>query len=259
MYLHHQEALDRIRPRFESDENVLGVLLAGSIGHGFARPDSDVDLLIILPDDLHAAHERDGTLTFIDRDCCSWENGYVDCKYVSPGLMERVKADGSEPARFAYAGASVVFSRIDGLEALIAQIASYPIERKEKNLRSFFAQFRTWNWFCGEAFKHENAYLLSQSIDNLILFGGRLLLAHNETLYPYHKWFLKVLDGVRERPEGLMKQIDDLLAVRDAEKVARLYESIAKFRDWPDASWSHQFMIDSELSWLTGRTSIAEI
>ncbi len=259
MYPHHKETLDRITARLAADPDVLGVLLVGSIAHGLARPDSDVDIMVVVSDAQYAERQRQGTLTALDFEACTYEGGYIDIKYVSPSLMARVKAEGSEPARFAYDGASLVFSRNDSLAGLLGGIARYPVERKHDNLKRFFAQFKAWNWYCGEAAKNDNAYLLMLSITNLILFGGRLLLAENEVLYPSHKWFLKVLAGVDQKPEGLMALIDDLLAARDMAKVERLYDGIANFRQWPDASWSHQFMIDSELNWMAGRTPVADI
>ena len=44
----------------------------------------------------------------------------------------------------------------------------------------------------------------------MILFGGRLILAHNEILYPFHKWFMRVLGSAPNKPEWLMECIDDL-------------------------------------------------
>jgi hypothetical protein len=259
MHPHHQETLSRITQHLSGDESILGILLVGSIAHGFAKPDSDVDIMVVLPNALHAERARQGALTFIDTECCTYENGYVDGKYVSLDLMERIKASGSEPARFAYEGASVVFSRSERLALLLADISRYPVERKSDNLKRFFAQFKAWNWYCGEAVKHENAYLLSLSINNMILFGGRLILAHNEVLYPYHKWFLRVLADAREKPVGLMESIKDVLATQTPATIERLHDSIASFREWPDVSWSHQFMVDSELNWMTGHTPIADI
>ena len=259
MLPHHLETLNRVRVKLEADPDVLAVLLVGSIAHGFAKPGSDVDIMAVLPDDKHADRAAQGALTFLDFDSCTYENGYVDGKYTSPLLMARVAERGSEPARFAYEGASVVFSRDPGIDALLPRIARYPVENKAENLKRFFAQLKAWRWYCDEAVKHDNLYLLTHSLNNLILFGGRLLLAHNEVLYPYHKWFLKVLSGVSDKPDGVMEMIDVALRTRDIGDIARLYDAIETFAAWPDASWSHQFVLDCEMNWMSGHTPVTDL
>ncbi len=259
MYPHHRQTLDNITSHLAKADETLGILLVGSIAHGFEQPGSDVDIMVVVPDDVFEERKARGELTAIDLDNCTYDGGYIDIKYVSLKLMDRVRDIGSEPARFAYHGASLVFSRDERIAPLIAEIARYPTERKTDNLKRFFAQIQAWNWYRGEAVKHDNAYLLNHAMDNLILFGGRLLLAENEVLYPSHKWFMRVLSGVREKPDGVMDLIDDVLTTRDAAKIEQLYEIIAGFREWPNARWSHQFMIDSELNWLMGQTPVADI
>lgn len=259
MLQHHRETLDRIVKRYADDHEVLGVLLVGSIAHGFETPGSDVDIMLVLPDAAFAARERDGTLAFLDLESARYDGGYVDIKCTSFSQMERVRDQGSEPARFAFEGAVPVVTRDDRLEKLIADITRYPIEKKHENMKRFFAQLQAWKWYCGEALKHDNAYLLSTSVNNLILFGGRMILAENEVLYPYHKWFLRVLDGVTDKPADLMTLIDALLVHPQATDIERLFGAVSGFRAWPSVSWSNQFMADSELNWITGHTPVADL
>ncbi len=259
MHQHHRETLDRIAKRYADDQDVLGVLLVGSIAHGFEKANSDVDIMLVLPDESFAARERDGTLTFLDLESAKYDGGYVDIKCTSFGQMERVRDHGSEPARFAFEGAVPVVARDDRLGKLVAEIARYPVENKQENIKRFFAQLQAWAWYSGEALKHDNAYLLSTSVNNIILFGGRMILAENEVLYPYHKWFLRVLDGVNDKPDGLMALIDTLLAKPQADDIKRYFELVSDFRPWPTASWANQFIADSEMNWTTGHTPVADL
>ena len=259
MYPHHLQALDRVTASFSADPNVLGILLVGSIAHGFAREDSDVDIMLVVPDAQYAERAKAGTLTAVDFELCSYDGGYIDIKYVCPDLMARVGTDGSEPARFAFEGAQMAFSRDTRIAQLLAPIARYPVERKADNLRRFFAQLKAWRWYCDEALRHDNRYLLSRAVNNLVLFGGRLVLAQNETLYPSHKWFMRVLSEVEHKPEGVMAMIAELLASPEAGAISRFYDAICGFADWPDGNWSHQFVMDSELNWTTGHTPVEDL
>ncbi len=175
--------------------------------------------------------------------------------------MKRIAQDGSEPARFAFEGVWAVYTKIEDLDPLLRQIVRYPAEGKAQNMARFHAQFQAWKWYCGEAIKQSNQYLLNHSVSNLILFAGRLVLAYNEVLYPYHKWFLRVLAEAPEQPDGLMGHIDGLLHSPTAEHVAALDDCLKSFCEWgdPDESWPNIFIRDSELNWMTGNVPVGDI
>jgi hypothetical protein len=128
-------------------------------------------------------------------------------------------------------------------------------------MQRFYAQFEAWHWYVGEALKHENRYLLGTSINKMVLFGGRLILAHNELLYPYHKWFLRVLAGAKEKPSELLACIENLYQIPSAENADLFYEMIKNFREWPvlENGWPAQFMLDSELNWQTDSTPVDDL
>jgi hypothetical protein len=107
----------------------------------------------------------------------------------------------------------------------------------------------------------KNQYLLGTSVSKFILFGGRLILAHNELLYPYHKWFLRVLESAEHKPDGLLEAIHQLNTVPSLENVEALYEKVKDFRPWIDGEfdWPTQFMFDSELNWLDGKTPVDDL
>ena len=95
----------------------------------------------------------------------------------------------------------------------------------------------------------------------LILFGGRLILAHNEMLYPYHKWLLACLTRAPEKPEGLMACIEDLASEPTLENVQAFASLIKGFQDWPTGPhrFGATFAEDSELNWLFIKTPVEDI
>ncbi len=257
-YAHHEESIGKMVEYFRTVTGVEALILGGSIAHGFAGTTSDIDVMIIVSDADYDERRRDGRLQFFDNGCCTYDGGYVDGKYLGLSLLEKLATSGSEPARFAFQDARILLSRIDGLATLLQAITSYPVQGKAERIRRFYAQFEAWNWYANEGIRLQDPYLLGVSTAKLVLFGGRLILAANELLYPYHKWFLKVLEQAREKPRDLLACIADLQTHPSAETVARFYESVASFRNWeaPETGWPNQFMLDSELGWLTGTTAI---
>ena len=55
-----------------------------------------------------------------------------------------------------------------------------------------------------EAIKRNDKYLLTRAVGDLVLYGGRLILAHNEVLYPYHKFLMTELERAPEKPDDLI-------------------------------------------------------
>ena len=176
-------------------------------------------------------------------------------------VVQQVLEKGSEPARFAFEGSRVLFSRVPGFEEDVCKIAMYPVAGKEERIRRFYAQFEAWRWYCGEALKQRNPYLLGTAVSKLILFGGRLILAHNEMLYPYHKWFLRVLEKAQDKPAGLMDCIQELTQAPTTETIEVFYDNVKMFRTWSDRpyNWPAQFMLDSELNWLDPKTPVEDV
>ncbi len=252
---HHQAAIESVTEILRGDPGVEALLLGGSIAHGFERPESDIDLLIVVSDADWEARKREGRMQFSTAEGCDWPGGYAEGKYVSPGLLAQVAERGSEPARFAFEDARVLFSRIDGLDAVLRAVVRYPVEEKADRIRRFHAQFEAWHWYAHEALRLGNDYLRGVAVARTVLFGGRMLLAHNERLYPYHKWFLRVLEEVPNRPRDLMERIAAVHGEPSQGNLLGLWAVVKNFRAWEggDVPWSVQFMHDSELNWLDGR------
>ena len=139
-------------------------------------------------------------------------------------------------------------------------IARYPVADKPLKIERFYAQFEAWHWYAHEALKLHDRYLLGTAVGKLVLFGGRLILAHNEVLYPYHKWFLRVLERAPDKPTDLLARIAALYDDPSATTITAFYEAITQFRNWEYTMvWPTRFMLDSELTWLDGKSPVDDL
>lgn len=263
MFPHHTESIEVIKNHFSADPKVQALILTGSIAHGFQSAESDFDALIVLSEDDYQQHVDVGNMTVVLHDVTTYPGGYLDGKYTSLSFIKQVAEMGSEPARWAFDGAQVLFNRNEGpaLEEAIRAAPVYPAAEERERQRWFRAQLEIWAWYTTEAIKKKNKYLLHTAVGKLILFGGRLILSHNELLYPYHKWFLRVLDSAPQKPEGLMACIDDLASDPTLDKVQAFAGLIKEFQDWPTGPhrFGAIFMEDSELNWLHIKTPVEDI
>ncbi|MFL5774999.1 MAG: nucleotidyltransferase domain-containing protein [Chloroflexota bacterium] len=258
---HHRATIDRATARLRAREDVIAVLVGGSIAHGFATMSSDVDLLIVVSEPDWERRLAAGDMTELDLESATYDGGYVDGKYTSVGFIRAVADHGSENARFAFDGATIAWSRIDGLEQELTAAARYPIEGQADRIRAFHAHLEYWRWMFAEGDRAGNAYVKALAAPHVVLFAGRLILTHNAVLYPGYKWLVRVLRGVERQPRALIDAMDAVIDAPDKARVDSLFDLVTTWRDWGVAGqhWAAKFIRDTELAWLDARPPIADL
>ncbi len=116
------------------------------------------------------------------------------------------------------------------------------------------------NWLMGEAQRHENSYTKTRAASQLALFAGRVILAHNRVLFPYHKWLLYYLEKCPHKPIDFLENMDLLLKTPNSENANRLFLSLKDFKDWgvSDLDAYSWFMKEVELSWMHENTPLED-
>ena len=257
---HHQKAIENFTEIIRNDPNFIGLIIGGSIVKGYERDDSDIDVILIATDEEFQKRKRRSKFGYFNDRACTYQGGYIDGKVVNLNYLKTVAERGSEPAREAFKDAYIAYSKIPDLENILDKIPVYQKDEQSEKVKKFYSQFQVAYWYCQEAIKLNNMYLLTRAISDLILYGGRLILAHNEVLYPYHKWFMRVLSEVRDKPGDLMIQINNLLEKKDIESINNFYNGIRTFRKWDTkVNPFVQFMLDTELAWINGKSYIGDL
>lgn len=260
MFPHHQRAIDSVTAHFTDHPDFLALIVGGSIAKGWQTAASDVDIILVATDRAYARRQADNHLTFYTTDFCDYEGGYIDGKIVSLAFLQEVAARGSEPARAAFDGAWITWSRLPDLPDLLAAITAYPEATHVRKLESFYAQLEAARWYVGEAEKRDQRYLLLRYVSEVVLYAGRMILAHNRMLYPFHKWLMAALESAPDKPADLLLIIAELLADPGKAHADRLFDCVTGFTEWPTPSegWPGRFMQDAEWNWRGGTTPIAD-
>ncbi|MFZ5823722.1 MAG: hypothetical protein ACOY94_05235 [Bacillota bacterium] len=257
---HHRRTVERLVQQFAEDPRFPALIVGGSVARGWDKEDSDLDIILVATAEEYARRSPSGDFHYLATDVCDYPGGYVDGKVVDMAFLHDVAERGSEPARAAFVGAMLAYSRIPGLQETLSAIPVYPQREQKSRLESFHAQVLAMRWYMGEADKRDNRYLRMHVASDLVLYGGRMILAHNRILYPYHKWLLKALSEAPLKPQGLMERIDELLANPCRETANRFCDCILGFTDWPapPEGWAARFMHDVEWPWRRGATPLAD-
>ena len=257
---HHQRAIDRLADAYRDDPRFVALIIAGSVVKGFARADSDVDFMIVATDDEYERRLATRDLFINRRDLTDYDGGYVDGKIINLEFLKEVAESGNEPSRVAFEGTFAAFSREPELEALLRRIPQYPEAGRDERLKAFYSMAFIQNWLFHEAARHGNQYTMQRAASQLALYSGRLILAHNRRLFPYHKWLPRTLEAVKNKPADLMRCFDSLVQEPSSANATRLFESVRNFRDWgvSDLDAYTWFMTDVEWSWKTGSTPMED-
>jgi hypothetical protein len=240
---------------------VLAVVVAGSLTKGYGLAGSDVDGFVIVTEEAFARRRASGELTFFSTELCDYEGGYVDAKYIERNFLETVVERGSEPARSAFLGAIMAWSSDPSLDALVRAAATYPGTGVKERMALFLAQAQTAQWYMGEGAKRNDPYISGWAASRPALFACRLVLAHNRVPYPYHKWLLRTVAEVSDRPDDFVELVLALANERSPAAAEAVVMSLLLFREWPQApsGWSTQFMLDSEWNWLDGEPPVDDL
>lgn len=260
MEAHHQRVIERLTELFADDQRFPALIVGGSVAKGRARPDSDVDILLVATDEEYARHAATEDFWYLNREICDYPGGYVEGKIIDMQFLRDVAARGSEPARAAFVGAFAAYSRLPELQEVLQRIPVYPEHERQEKIESFYSQVLLLNWFVREAEKRNDRYLLLHAVSDLVFYGGRLILAHNRILYPYHKWFMYEVQRAEQKPADFLALIERLLEQPNAEHAQAFSESLINFHDWGVTYGQAvvRFMIDTEWNWRTGKPPLED-
>ena len=258
---HHQRAIDRLVEAYEDDERFVAVIIGGSVAKGYARLDSDVDFMIVAADAEYARRDAEDDLFINRRDLCDYDGGFVDGKVIDLAYLRDVAGFGNEPSRAAFQGAFTAFCHQQEIEDLLPTIPVYPEKDHDRRIRAFYSMAFMQHWLMGEATRHDNPYTIMRAASQLSLYAGRLILAHNRVLYPFHKWLTRALEEAPDKPDGFMASLAALNAAPSAETAGQLFERIRQFRDWgvEDIEAFTWFMREVEWGWRGERPPLEDV
>ena len=258
---HHRKAAERMVDLWRDREELLAIIVGGSVAKGTARASSDVDVYMVMTDQEFEARRRVQDLFYYNPDICDYEGGYIDGKIIPYSFVVQAEQRGSEPTRASFIGSEVFFSRIPDLQALVDRIPVYPEANRERNMRDFYAQVLLYGrYFAKQAIDQDNEFMLRHAVSQLVLFASRMLLAYNRVLFPCHKSLMAATAQATQKPDGYMDAADQLLREPSKERIDAFLTMISDYQEWGityDQAVS-LFVENNEWSWLEQEPAIQD-
>lgn len=253
---HHEDTLDAYVRRVKADPNAIAVIVVGSVARGTERPDSDVDVYLVVPDDVFDSAGAADRVIFDERSVATYPGGYVDVKLATVAFLDAAAERGDDPVRASFEGARVAWVR-DGYDiaARIAAIPVLPATVWERRAVSFMAQVWWYGTdFLPQAIAMDNTFLLHHAAVHTVAAGGRALFALNRTLFRGPRYLDEMVATLDRIPSGYRDLARQLVTRPSRESADAYVHALETFHPWPvdRAASASIFIRDNELAWLTG-------
>jgi hypothetical protein len=257
---HHAKALEKAKARLlENSPDILAIILGGSIAKGIEREDSDVDLIVVLPDADYLKRCMENRVGFLWTDVCDYKGGYVEGRFVSRSFITEAAQRGSEPTRHSFTGTYPIYCVDEEVERCLPAIPMYPSEHQSENITAFLAQMQLNRWFFwGEGKRRGDLYLQTRAATDIVLFGCRLILAHNNILFACQKRLVEQTLAAPNKPENMQKMINRIFTEMSDDSREDFCKSIEQLVTPKDADLLSRFLQDVEMSWYHQTHAVSE-
>ena len=258
---HHKKAIEKAKTRLLSENpDLLAIIVGGSIAKGIEREDSDVDLIVVITDEEYRARLSENRLSFLwGGDFCDYAGGYVEGRFLARSFIEEASRRGSEPTRYSFTGTYPVYCVDSEIAKWLPLIPVYPEDRRHEKIASFLAQMQlNRGFFWSEGKRRGDRYLQMRAATEIVLFGCRLILAHNRILFACQKRLVEQTLAAPETPDCIEDKINNLLADMTDEAKEDFCQTIENFADWGKTDYHSRFQIDVEMSWFNRVHAVSE-
>lgn len=218
---------------FQGDSTVIALILGGSVAKGEARPDSDLDAMVIITDQAYENRKATGRLAECIMDKCTYEGGYFDIKYFNKAYLTAAAERGSDPTRNSFVGAKVIFSSDSTIAEIIVKVPIYPRDKKAERIQLFHSILSLASgYFYNCAERNHDHYMLDKCRFEIVYAGLRMLYAYNEVFFPSHVRMIEYADRLPNKPDGIVQLAKAVSEKRDVESKNAFVDAVLNFTDW---------------------------
>ena len=205
MYQHHIDSIEKLKEYYRHRKGIIAIVLDGSVVKGNARPDSDIDAIVVVTEEKFAELKKENRMTEVIAGYCTYEGGYFDVKYKTKTLLREAAEKASEPTRNAYMKAQVVFSADNEIAPLVEKIAAYPEHEREAKIRCFQANLALNQNYFLNCVPESNAYMRAHLAQEIVYSVYRLILAENRVLFPCNRRLEDAVNSCKRRPADILQ------------------------------------------------------
>lgn len=266
MLTHHAESLTRMVDLLQRREGVLGVVFGGSVAQGRERPDSDLDAMVVLEDEIYARLRAENRLCECIHGHCTYPGGYFDVKYMTMDYLRAAAEHGSDPTRNSFVKSRVMFSRVEDLEDIVRRIQTYPVAKKRERIELFASILLLSGGYLFDCARIDarDSYLTPRAVCDAVYGGLRMLLARNEVFFPCHRNMMAYAARLPDAPENIADLANAFLAGPTPATRDAFTQAICRHPGWDLDFGDHNhfyavYVKYMEQSWLESEANVFEL
>ncbi|MDO4740739.1 MAG: nucleotidyltransferase domain-containing protein [Eubacteriales bacterium] len=261
MYQHHIDSIEKMKEYYAGMEGLIALVLGGSVAKGNERPDSDLDGMLIVTDEVFEQRRAAGKTAECVRGECTYPEGYFDMKYMTKDYIKAAASHASEPTRNSFIGARVLLSRDPEIDELVPKIGLFQTQEREDKMISFYGDYLLNHNYFIRACKVDG-YMRVHAVGEILYSIYRMILQENEILFPCNRRLEETVAKAPLKPERIIelgraaaeKMDDDSI-----EAFANAYFGWTKYPLPQDKSIPHsRYVTDYEQWWYTPRPLVNE-
>lgn len=261
MYEHHEKSIEIMKQFFARRDEVIAVILGGSVAKGCERPDSDLDAMVIITPEAYAQRVSSNTTVETIFGHCTYEGGYFDTKYMTKEYLIAAAEHGSEPTRNSFAQARVIYSKDPEIEAILSRVPVFQKSEQAEKMLSFYADyFLNYGYFL-KMCKPEG-FMRLHAVGEIIYSVYRMILQEQEVLFPCNRRLEETVAALGGAPENIVALGRKLAEDQTDESADAFVNAYLAWRKYPVPEDSSQvlsqYTADFEQWWRVPRPLVNE-
>jgi predicted nucleotidyltransferase len=240
--------IDKVISEAKKDTSVLGVILVGSLAKGTEKETSDVDVLIVVNDESFEKYVKDHqlywTLPITDKsNYCE-----VDGKIINKDFLHKANNYGTESIKNTLQYSKVIYSEDYEIEKDLKTLKENIVLKKDYT-KQFYALMKSKRYTADDDL--DNFMQLKISILDTVLYACRLVLAHNNKLYPCMKNMVKEIETCNEKPKHFIEKMHKLLESLSLDDLEVFYKNVEEYYKCYvlDEQERKSYVIENEFFW----------
>lgn len=259
MNKNQEDTINQLIKHASKDENILGLILCGSLAKGTETDGSDIDVFVVVTDECFDKEKKIKNYfwgTNFDSEEFKVE---VDGKIIPKDFLSKVWEYGNECVKSTLYHSKVIYSRNADIEKLLENKRFISIKQKNENIRKYYSLMKSCRFSADDDL--ENILFFNKCIYDTVFYACRLVLAHNDVLYPCVKNLHKALKQCKNLPDNFIELMNEVMDSYDFNKMVEFYNCVdSYFKEYRfDNRLRRGYVLENELFWYFNTFPYSEI
>jgi predicted nucleotidyltransferase len=224
-----KELITKLLNQYIVDEEVLGIILIGSLGKGYQDEHSDIDLEVVVTENHYNKFEKNAQRLIHTEE--------YDIVFTTIDKLQQVKESQKDVEHWRYKDCPILHDKTGKLAEILKEITRYNDDSRTERLKRYYLGYWENTLHSIGCLRHKN--ILSARIYTAIAIQEliQLLFNLNYLWGPKLQWAFKELPLLQKMPINFETQIESILVKPDADKQSKLWNETAQLLRQEKYEW----------------------